>query len=53
MINVLSEVESLAAVLDLEFAACHICCAIELDLKVIQKQLVDLNKHILVHFELM
>ena len=37
VVDVLSEIEGFVAVLDLELAACHIGCVIELDLKVIKK----------------
>lgn len=53
MVDVFGEVEGLAAVLDLELAAGHICCVIEFYLKIVEKQLIDLAKHVLVHFKLM
>ena len=53
MIDVLGKIEGFTAVLDLELAACHICCVVKFYLKIIQEQLVDLNKHVLVHPELM
>lgn len=53
MVNVFGEVKGFVVVLDLELAARHVCCVIEFYLKIIEKQLIDLAKHILVHFELM
>lgn len=53
MVDVFGEFKGFAAVLDLELAACHICCVVEFYLKIIEKQFIDLDKHVLVHSKLM
>lgn len=53
VVDVFGEFKGFIAVLDFELAACHICCIIEFYLKIIEKQLIDLDKHVLVHSKLM